>query len=240
MKSLIEIKQLDKNFGTKKILKNIDFTINQGEIFGLLGPSGSGKTTLVKMISGIETSTSGEVKVLNTVMPNRLVAKDIGYMGQSDALYEDLTGIENIMFFASLHKIRGHHAKKRCEELLDILDLKDAKHKKVSHYSGGMKKRLSLIIAIFHQPKILILDEPTVGIDPVLRRSVWEQFYHMRNQGTTLLVTTHIMEEIEKCDRAALIQNGEIVEMGTISELKEKTDTKKIEELFFKKGEYQQ
>lgn len=230
---IVKINHLIKKYNNKTVIKDISLKIESGEIFGLLGPSGSGKTTLVKHIVGIENATSGEVSVFNQLMPNRAIAKDIGYMGQNDALYEELTGYENLSFFASLYEIKQKDIKKKIISTFEMLDLSEDLHKKVNQYSGGMKKRLSLAIAIIHNPKILILDEPTVGIDPVLRQIIWKKFYEMRDNGTTLIVTTHIMEEIEKCDKAALIRNGHIMILDTICNLKAQTKSGKIEELFF-------
>ncbi len=232
---IVNIKQLMKKYNQKIVLKDIELKIKTGDIFGLLGPSGSGKTTIIKHIVGIEKATSGKVYVLDRLMPSHHVALDIGYMGQNDALYEELTGYENLRFFASLYDIKQKEIKSKIIQTFKILDLKNALHKKVSQYSGGMKKRLSLAIAIIHQPKLLILDEPTVGIDPVLRQSIWQKFNEMRKRGTTIIMTTHVMDEIDKCDKAALLRSGQIVACDTVSHLKDKTKSGRIEELFFAK-----
>jgi ABC-2 type transport system ATP-binding protein len=235
MEEVVSIQNVDRSFGKKSVLKNISLTIRKGEIFGILGPSGSGKTTLIKLIAGIDKCSKGEVTVFQQSMPNFTVLSMIGYMGQSDALYTDLTGFDNLSFFGSLYGLKGKKLKDRIQEVATIVGLQDALKKEVNQYSGGMKKRLSLAIAILHKPSLLILDEPTVGIDPVLRKQIWKQFNEMKDQGTTIIITTHIMEEAEKCERIGLIREGELIALDTVENLKAKTTTGKIEELYFEK-----
>lgn len=169
MKETVAIKNVSKSFGEKVVLNEINFSVEEGKIYGFIGPSGAGKTTLVKMIVGMDVPDSGTVQVLDKKMPNLELLQEIGYMAQSDALYTELTGMENLMFFASLYKLSKKEKQQRITYASDLVNLTDELNTKVAAYSGGMKRRLSLAIALIHNPKILILDEPTVGIDPELR-----------------------------------------------------------------------
>lgn len=232
----VSIKDVTKHFGKHVVLRNINLDILEGEIFGLLGPSGAGKTTLIKELSGLDTPTSGENIVLGQTMPKLEVINRIGYMAQSDALYEDLSAKENLQFFSSLYGLKGMKLKERIQEVMKLVDLTEHVNKLVSDYSGGMKRRLSLAIALLHEPELLILDEPTVGIDPVLRKKIWDAFYQLNEQGTTIIVTTHVMDEAEKCDRLGLMRDGSLIAVGTPSELKQHTNSATIEEAFLVYG----
>jgi len=234
MSDVVHIHQVDRLFGKKAVLKNISINIGEGEIFGILGPSGSGKTTLIKLIAGIDKCSKGDVLVYGKEMPNFSVLSSIGYMGQSDALYTDLTGFDNLSFFGALYNLKGEGLKTRIQDVAKIVGLEESLNKHVNQYSGGMKKRLSLAIAILHKPTLLILDEPTVGIDPVLRKQIWKQFFEMKEQGTTIIITTHIMEEAEKCERIALIREGELIALDTTENLISISENGKIEDLYFK------
>lgn len=232
----VSIRSVSKTFGTVEVLKDIDLEIQQGEIFGLLGPSGAGKTTLVKELAGLEVPTSGEIDVFQEKMPSLPLIEKLGYMAQSDALYMELTARENLEFFTALYGLRKRERKQRLVEVMELVQLTDHLEKQVSNYSGGMKRRLSLAIALLHKPELLILDEPTVGIDPVLRRSVWEAFHQLKEEGKTLIVTTHVMDEAEKCDRLGLMREGRLIAVGTPGELKQETDSNSIEEAFLVYG----
>lgn len=227
-----EVNNLDKFFGKKQVLSDISISMPRGKILGLLGPSGSGKTTLIKMIAGIDVATKGEVFLLGEKMPQLKMLEKIGYMAQSDALYGELTGWENMDFFASMYKMSKEHQKKRIAEVMKLVDLTDDLKKQVKAYSGGMKRRLSLAIALIHEPLVLILDEPTIGIDPVLRRTVWAELYDLRAAGISIIVTTHVMDEVEKCDYIGMIREGRLIALGSPEELKKATDTNSIEEAF--------
>lgn len=218
----IILRDVSKSFGKKEVLHNLSLQVEKAEIFGLVGPSGSGKTTLIKMIAGINESTTGDVIVFNTNMPNLNEMKRIGYMAQADALYEELSAYENADFIATMYGLKGKRKKERIVEVFELVQLSEHMKKQVQHFSGGMKKRLSLAIALLHEPEILILDEPTVGIDPLLRKSIWEKFYDLKKKGTTIIVTTHIMDEAEFCERLGLIREGNLVAIGTPEELKNK------------------
>ncbi|MGG3451102.1 ABC transporter ATP-binding protein [Domibacillus aminovorans] len=235
-KACVSIRHVSKQFGKQQVLKEISLEIMEGEIFGLLGPSGAGKTTLVKQLAGLDTPTSGENFLLQEKMPSLKLIEKVGYMAQSDALYGELSAKENLQFFSALYGLKGKQQQQRIEEVMKLVHLSDHLHKLVSNYSGGMKRRLSLAIALLHEPEILILDEPTVGIDPVLRKSIWEAFNELKNKGTTLIVTTHVMDEAEKCDRLGMIRDGRLIAVGTPEELKQKTNSATIEAAFLVYG----
>ena len=224
MGRLIEIEKLSKSFGEQKVLDKIDFKLESGEIVGLIGPSGSGKSTLIKTMLGMEKADEGEALVLDYKMPKREILSNIGYMAQSDALYEMLTGYENLDFFGKMKGVPSDKLKKEIEYIAEIVDLTNDLKKLVSKYSGGMKRRLSLAIALIGSPELLILDEPTVGIDPSLRR----------DNGVGILVTTHVMDEAELTDKVGLLLNGNIIAFDTPQQLKVKNNVKTIEEVFLK------
>lgn len=236
MASTIVIKDVSKSFGKKVVLNNINLTVESGQIYGLIGPSGSGKTTLVKIIVGMDRPSQGEVHVLDTVVPNLHLLQKIGYMAQADALYTDLTGEENLAFFASLFKLKKEEQKERIAYAAELVNLTSHLKKKVQDYSGGMKRRLSLAVSLIQDPQVLILDEPTVGIDPELRQSIWAEIRRLKASGKTILVTTHVMDEAEKCDRLAMVRDGEILTSGTPAELKEHYSITSLEEVFLKAG----
>jgi ABC-2 type transport system ATP-binding protein len=236
MESIVSIQNVTKVFGKQTVLQEINLEIHKGEIFGLLGPSGAGKTTLVKQLIGLDLPTNGEVYLFGKKMPSLDLIQGVGYMSQSDALYTELSAKENLEFFATLYGLKGKGRKKRIDEVMEIVQLTEHLNKLVSQYSGGMKRRLSLAAALLHEPDLLILDEPTVGIDPVLRQSIWDSFYELKNKGKTLIVTTHVMDEAEKCDRLGLIRDGHLIAVGTPSELKFQTNAATIEEAFLVYG----
>ncbi|MEH7176956.1 ABC transporter ATP-binding protein [Neobacillus vireti] len=236
MSSTIVINDVSKSFGKKLVLNHISLNVESGSIFGLIGPSGSGKTTLVKLIVGMDSPDQGNVEVLNSAVPNLKLLQRIGYMAQADALYSDLTGEENLAFFASLYKLKKDVRKERISYAANLVNLTGELKKKVENYSGGMKRRLSLAVALIQDPDILILDEPTVGIDPELRQSIWAELFRLKNAGKTILVTTHVMDEAEKCDVLAMVRNGEILTIGSPSELKDRYGITSLEEVFLAAG----
>lgn len=236
MEAVIKINRLAHSFGKEKVLEDITLNLNKGEIFGLLGPSGSGKTTLVKLIVGILETDKGEILINDKKVPSLELLKSIGYMAQSDALYEELSAKENLHFFASLYGLKKQEKERAIEDVLKIVDLTSHINKVVRHYSGGMKRRLSLAVALLHHPKVLILDEPTVGIDPVLRQAIWSELNKLKKEGMTIIVTTHVMDEADKCDRLALLRNGHIIACDTPEKLKKSQGTATIEEAFLKFG----
>lgn len=233
----ITIENVSKNFGEINVLNEISVTINEGSIYGLIGPSGAGKTTLVKMIVGMDSTDSGHIHVLNKKVPSLELLQDIGYMAQSDALYIELTGMENLKFFASLYMMNKTEIKQRISYVGDLVNLTNELTKKVSAYSGGMKRRLSLAIALIQNPKILILDEPTVGIDPELRQSIWRELFRLiKEEAKTIIITTHVMDEAEKCDYIGMIREGRMLANGTPEELKKLYEAKNLDDVFLNAG----
>ncbi|BFH14465.1 ABC transporter ATP-binding protein [Paenibacillus melissococcoides] len=236
MKNVIAVHQVSKRYGKKAILSDVDMTVAEGEIYGLIGPSGAGKTTLVKLIVGMDSASQGAIEVEGVRIPNLGMLQRIGYMAQSDALYPELTGEENLDFFASLFGLSKKKRSVRIAYAADLVQLTPHLSKKVMAYSGGMKRRLSLAIALVHDPQVLVLDEPTVGIDPELRLSIWNELYRLKQEGKSILVTTHVMDEAEKCDRLAMMREGRMLTYGSPAELKSRFGIHSLEEIFIKAG----
>lgn len=234
---LIYVNGVSKAFKKQKVLNNIDLQVKENEIFGLIGPSGAGKTTLIRLIIGALGADSGEIKIMDYTIPNLKALNIIGYMPQNDALYSDLSGYDNLMFFGGMYQMSRGEMENRAYEVLKLVELEEDAKKKVVNYSGGMRKRLSLAVSLLHKPKVLILDEPTVGIDPILRKKIWDEFYELKQQGITIIVTTHVMDEAIKCDRLGLIYNGDIIACDTVNSLLAQTEHQTIEELFLRRGE---
>ena len=232
----VNIEAVSKSFKKQKVLKNVNLIIENNEIFGLIGPSGAGKTTLIRLIIGALEADEGEIVVGDTKIPNLAVLNQIGYMPQNEALYGDLSGYDNLLFFGRMYGLGKAELRKRVNEVLELVDLEGDSKKRVDLYSGGMKKRLSLAVALIAQPSLIILDEPTVGIDPLLRRKIWDQFRELKAQGKTIIITTHVMDEAEMCDRIALIYDGGIIACDRIDTLLSRTKSHSIEELFFENG----
>lgn len=237
MSNSIVIENISKSFKHKQVISPTNLQIEENKIYGLLGPSGCGKTTLIKLIVGMLKPDEGQVTVLGRTVPNAKLLSDIGYMAQSDALYKELTGLENLDFFAKLYGLSKHKRKERIHYAADIVQLSNDLNKKVSNYSGGMMRRLSLAIALIQNPKVLILDEPTVGIDPVLKQAVWEELVRLKDEEQkTILITTHVMDEAERCDELAMMREGRIIAAGTPKALKTQYDAKTFDEVFIKFG----
>ncbi|QUL53934.1 ABC transporter ATP-binding protein [Paenibacillus tritici] len=236
VKPVIKVTGVDRSFGNKRVLKNITLQVDEAETFGILGPSGSGKTTLIKLLTGIDEVTSGEVQLLGVRMPKLKMLQQIGYMAQADALYTELSAKENLEFFASLYGLKGGNRTRRIRDVMELVNLQEHLRKRVDQYSGGMKRRLSLAIALLHEPPLLLLDEPTVGIDPVLRRSIWQELKALNRKGTTIVLTTHVMDEAEKCDRLAMIRDGVLLAVDTPAGLLQATGSATIEEAFLYYG----
>ncbi|WP_101842174.1 heme ABC exporter ATP-binding protein CcmA [Halobacillus sp. Marseille-P3879] len=236
MTSVIVLQDVSHRFDSKEVLSEITLHIPKGEIFGLLGPSGSGKTTLIKLVTGLLEPTSGDVYMNGEKMPSLAQMKRYGFMAQSDALYQELSGKENLDFFASIYRLKKQEKKRRIKELLEMVNLTEVADHPVDTYSGGMKRRLSLAAALLHEPEMIILDEPTVGIDPVLRQSIWKELNRLKDHGVTIIVTTHVMDEAEKCDRLAMLREGRIIAMNTPADLREEIGADTIEEVFLHYG----
>ena len=234
MKKLLHLQDLDKSFCRQMVLNHVSFELQPGEIIGLIGPSGAGKSTMIKTMLGMEKADGGVALVLDHTMPNRHILGDIGYMAQSDALYEALSGQENLEFFGQLKGLSKRDLTAEIAHVAQVVDLAEHLNKTVSGYSGGMKRRLSLAIALLGNPQLLILDEPTVGIDPSLRKKIWKELIELRDNGVGILVTTHVMDEAELTDKVGLLLGGEIIAFDTPKNLKESYNVSSIEEVFLK------
>lgn len=227
-------KQLRKSFGRRIALNGLTIEINSGEIYGLIGPNGAGKTTFIRIAVGLSRAQAGVIEVLGKKMPDRSIAPQIGYMTQKSALYADLSTIENLSFFASLYGLVGKNKERRIAEVLEIVELSDRKNETVGEMSGGMIQRVSLAAALLHKPKLLFLDEPTAGVDPELRISFWKHFEKLGEEGVTIVVSTHHLDEAIRCHRIGMLRNGKLIACGKPSELMENENASTIEEAFLK------
>ncbi len=219
----IEVNQLTKQFGHFTAVNNVSFKVEKGEIFGFLGPNGAGKSTTIRMLCGIIRPTSGSASVggFNIDSHPEDIKKIIGYMSQKFTLYPDLTVEENIDFYSGIHKMPSKVKAEQKKWVLKMAGLKGRETTLTKDLSGGWKQRLSLGCSILHQPEILFLDEPTASVDPVSRRDFWDLIYNLSDMGTTVFVTSHYMDEVERCHRIAVIYNGKIIASGSPRELKE-------------------
>jgi ABC-2 type transport system ATP-binding protein len=219
---MLECRGLRRRFGDIVAVDGVGFAIDPGETYGLLGPNGAGKTTTISMIAGLLEKDDGEVTVAGEPMTTHAIrAKSaIGYVPQDLAIYPDLSARENLMFFARLYGMPTAEAKRRTDEVLEVTGLSERAHDQTKKYSGGMKRRLNIGIGLLHQPKLLILDEPTVGVDPQSRNAILESVEGLSGQGKAVLYTTHYMEEAERlCDRVGIIDHGRLIAEGTSKEL---------------------
>ncbi len=218
----IEVLDLTKQFGKFTAVDSINFHVKRGEIFGFLGPNGAGKSTTIRMLCGIlnPTSGTGTVAGFDIAKNPEDIRRNIGYMSQKFSLYEDLTVEENIEFFGGIYGLSKAERLERGKQVLEMAGLEGRQESLVAQLSGGWKQRLSLGCAIIHRPKILFLDEPTSGVDPISRRNFWDLIYRVADEGSTVLVTTHYMDEAEHCDRLCLIYRGKLIALGTPNELK--------------------
>jgi ABC-2 type transport system ATP-binding protein len=228
----VEVDHVVKRFGALKALDGVTVRIRRGEVYGLLGPNGAGKTTLIRGLVGLVAPEEGRVTVLGQRMPQLDVLARVGYMTQQAALYPDLSAEENARFFGAIH---GREDGVR--DALEFVDLWDRRRSVVSTLSGGMRTRCSLACALVHQPDLLLLDEPTVGVDPQLRIQLWDRFRKMATAGTTILVSSHVMDEAERCDRLGLIRFGRMLAEGTVPELKAKAGVERLEDAFLRLSE---
>ena len=220
----IEMRDLCKSFGAFQAVDHLTLTVRQGEIFGLLGPNGSGKTTTINMISGLNAPTSGEVRVLGYDIrrDTRQVRKLLGSVAQETALYEELTAWANMDFHADLYGVPRGEKRERITRILELVQLLDRKNSRVGTFSGGMKRRLALGRALLHEPQLLYLDEPTLGVDIQSRRAIWDYILALRDQGKTILLTTNYLEEAQElCDRLAIIDHGKLIAIDTPAHLKQ-------------------
>jgi len=237
----IEVKELKKyfkgKFETVKAVDGISFKVKQGELFGFLGPNGAGKTTTINILSGVLKPTEGTAIIngYDVLKDLKKIKELIGIVPQEPAIFKFLNARENIELFGNLHLMGKEELKERSQDLLKKLDLLEASKRKTKNYSGGMIRRLNLIIALINDPKIAFLDEPTVGMDPRARRSTWEFIGDLKNTNRTIILTTHYIEEAEAlCDRVAIIDYGKLIELGSPKELMEKYETENLEKVFMK------
>ncbi len=231
-KIVIQIENVSKSFAKEIAVDNVSFNVHKGDVICLLGPSGAGKSTLIRLIIGAISSDHGQISFGEVLVPDLSLLGNIGYMPQNDALYDDLSGEENLAFFARLSKMPKQKITTQIDKVLNLTDLSNHRKKLVRNYSGGMKKRLSLAIALLADPDVLLLDEPTVGIDPMLRRIIWDQFHQMKANGKTIIISTHVMDEVTECDKAALLYDGQLIHYDVVDKLIALTPNGRIEELF--------
>ncbi|MGM0238299.1 ABC transporter ATP-binding protein [Enterococcus sp. AZ103] len=231
---IAEMMHAHKSFNKHTVLQDVSIVVERGTIVGLIGPSGAGKTTTIKCMMGMEKLDKGSTEIFNTTMPNRKILEKIGYMGQSDALYENLTAKENLQFFGKLMGLKKSNLTVAIQENLSLVNLTDSENVLVQNFSGGMKRRLSLATALLAQPELLVLDEPTVGIDPSLRVEIWNQLRKIASEDNSIIITTHVMDEAEKCDLVGLIIDGQVFAIGTPTELKAQFNVDTIEDVFLK------
>jgi len=225
----VNVEGLKKNFGPLRALDGVDLRIRPGEIYGLLGPNGAGKTTLIRAIVGLVAPDAGTVTVLGRRMPDVDNLRNVGYMTQAAALYPGLSIAENVEFFAAING-----AANGVEEVLKLVQLDKRRNSVVATISGGMRQRCSLACALVHKPRLLLLDEPTVGVDPQLRVQFWDEFRKMAASGTTIVVSSHVMAEAERCQRLGLIQFGRVLAEGTPNEVRARAGTNNLEEAFIR------
>ncbi len=227
----IEVRELTRRFGKLTAVDQVSFSISYGEIFGFLGANGSGKSTTIRMLCGILEPTSGTATVgdFNVNSDPERVKETIGYVSQRFGLYIDLTVEENLIFYGQIYKLSGENLKQRINEVLAMIGLTSHRQQLAGNLSGGWKQKLALANAILHKPKILFLDEPTAGIDPLSRRTLWEMLYQLADSGVALFVTTHYMEEAERCNQIAFISRGRLLKIGSPSDLKNEISNQLLE-----------
>lgn len=218
----VQVLNLVKTFGKIEAVKGVSFTIGKGEIFGLLGPNGAGKSTTINMMCGYLAPTSGDTIIdgLSITKEPMKVKRILGVVPQEIALYKDLTSMENLEFFGEIYGLPRKERRRRSEDVLHFVGLYDRRNEPVKNFSGGMQRRINMAIAMLHQPNLLLMDEPTVGVDPQSRENIFDTIEKLRDRGTTILYTTHYMEEAERlCNHIAIMDEGRIIAMGTLEEL---------------------
>ena len=233
-KKIIQVRNLNKKFGDFYANKNLSFDVYEGEIFGFLGANGAGKTTAIKILCGLSQPTSGEIEVagFDVYTETEAIKRNIGYMSQKFSLYEDLTVWENLRLYAGIYGVRGKEFRNKARTLLEQLDFMHARSKLIKNIPTGWRQKLSFLSAVFHNPKIVFLDEPTGGVDPVTRRQFWDMIYEKADSGMTVFVTTHYMDEAEYCNRVSIMDKGEIVAVGNPLDLMEKYKAQNMDEVF--------
>ena len=223
---------LTKRFGKRLALDNLSLTVTQGQLYGLAGPNGAGKTTLIRTLCGLLRPDAGEARLLGWKMPSTRVRSQLGYMPQDVAVYEDLTVIKNLEYFGSLYDLSRPQIRERSAELLRLVDLTDRRRQRVGTLSGGMRRRVSLAISLLHKPRLAFLDEPTAGVDPKLRRSFWDHFNSLADENVSLIVTTHLVEEAQRCHAVEFLNAGRLLTEGTPQEVLEETGAQSLDDAF--------
>ncbi len=224
---------LVKSFGALRAVDGVTFELAPGRIYGLLGPNGSGKTTLIRLLAGLTLPTAGYAEVLGTRMPSRQNLERIGYMTQADGVYTALTVAENLRFFGAVYGVDGDGP---AADVLAMVDLADRADSIVGTLSGGQRRRVSLACALIHRPPVVFLDEPTVGIDPLLRAEFWARFRALADGGTTIVVSSHVMDEADRCDELLFIRSGRVIARGTGQEIRSRAGTDDLEQAFLRLG----
>jgi ABC-2 type transport system ATP-binding protein len=234
-KVVISTDKLTKRFGNFTAVNEITFEVFEGEIFGFLGANGAGKTTAMRMLCGLSIPTSGNASIagFDIYKHTEKIKRNIGYMSQKFSLYEDLTVLENVKFFGGIYGLSNEKIKSKSEELISVLGLEKESKKLVKSLPLGWKQKLAFSVAIFHEPKIVFLDEPTGGVDPVTRRQFWDLIYAASDRGITVFVTTHYMDEAEYCNRISMMVDGDIAALDTPAALKQKYEAKNMDEVFY-------
>jgi len=234
--TIIQVKDLVKKFGHFVANDRLTFEVKKGEIFGFLGANGAGKTTAIRILCGLSSPTSGEVSVAgyDVYKQTEEIKRNIGYMSQKFSLYENLTLHENLRFYAGIYGMKGKEIRKRTEELYQNLNIGDLRDKLIGSLPLGWKQKLAFSVAIFHSPRIVFLDEPTGGVDPITRRQFWDMIYEAASKGITVFVTTHYMDEAEYCDRVSIMVDGRIEALDTPAELKNTFNALNMDEVFLK------
>jgi ABC-2 type transport system ATP-binding protein len=232
---IVQTFDLCKNFGRIKAVDNLNLSVKKGEIFGFLGPNGAGKTTTIRMLCGILQPTSGIAKVcgFDIVKETELLKSHIGYVSQRFSLYQDLTVYENLYFYTHIYNISGDKAKNRIKEMIKLAGLEGRENTIAYYLSGGLKQRLALVCALVHEPELLILDEPTVGVDPITRKEFWDTLKRLAVEGKSLIVSTHLLDEAYKCDSLGFMHLGRLLAYGAPSELT-KNGKESLEDIFVK------
>jgi ABC-2 type transport system ATP-binding protein len=230
----IQTSSLSKKFGNFTAIDNLTLNIRKGEIYGLLGPNGAGKTTTIRLLCGLIKYGTGEAFVLGKQIPDKHISQYIGYMPQETALYEGLSIKQNMEFYGEIFGLKKVKINERIGELLKFIDLERWREKLVGNLSGSMKHRVSLACTLIHEPPVLFLDEPTVGVDPELRVSFWDYFNSLKENGITILITTHYMDEAKHCDRIGFLKSGRLIAEGEPDKIMETSGTNSLEDAFLK------